>query len=151
MLTAVIIHSHSAPLPKIAYGTVNRYGSGFQDGAPVVLRLQLSVWCPPTRQPEGSSPGRALAHRISRNESSTSPALVLRTGCSRTSASTSVRLPSPSAVFVDLGIDGASMVCSDTRGRDGSRASLNGAFANTRRRRPRLRMAPAGIEPASRA
>ena len=41
--TTVTIHSHNAARPASAYGTVNRYGSGLNDGAPSVLRFQWSV------------------------------------------------------------------------------------------------------------
>ena len=51
---AVIIHNCSAWRPNSAYGTVNRNGSGFHDGAPLVSSLPWIVRCPQTSQPYGS-------------------------------------------------------------------------------------------------
>jgi len=43
--TAVTIHSRSSRCkPSRAYGTVNRNGSGFHDGAPPRSRFQCSAW-----------------------------------------------------------------------------------------------------------
>src|SRR5581483_519034 len=63
----------------MAYGTVNRYGSGFQDGAALVSSAPSSVWWPQTSHPYGSNPGRVLAHTTTSSDRISRPAMPNRT------------------------------------------------------------------------
>ena len=78
--TAVISHSHISSCPNSAYGTVNRYGSGFHDGAAFVSSAQTTVWWPHTSQPYGSNPGRVRAHSTSTVEIASRPSPVSTAG-----------------------------------------------------------------------